>query len=85
MVIFVFYTVFFSCLYDSCSGILSLLGSLHSVVLQDEANFRHLEMNVDLEIQTSEKLLRTAQLEEVLTEGEKSQSITEGSDVYKNC
>ncbi|KAL4228277.1 hypothetical protein ACF0H5_013708 [Mactra antiquata] len=43
----------------------------------NEANFRDLEMNIDLELQTSENLLRTAMLEEVLTEGEKSQSITE--------
>ncbi|XP_053405478.1 NBAS subunit of NRZ tethering complex-like [Mercenaria mercenaria] len=43
----------------------------------DEADFCHLETHVDMETQMSEKLLRTAQLEEMLTEGEKSQSATE--------
>lgn len=53
-------------------------------VTQDEADFRYLDVEPRLDSKTlmAEKLLRTAQLEEMLTEGEKSHSPTEGSWLY---
>ncbi|KAL3866901.1 hypothetical protein ACJMK2_044151 [Sinanodonta woodiana] len=43
----------------------------------DSADFQHMEVEVSPEVETSENLLRTAKLEEMLTEGKKSQPASE--------
>ena len=46
--------------------------------VQDEADLANGNISVDHDVEMSERVLRTAQLEELLTHGDKSQSTTEG-------